>query len=111
MIALAIRDDPTLLDPGRFERVNERRVRCVLCGRSGVASWSLVGLPDFSRPMWWTQFAPWQYGCLLAHTYRCACGLSFPAYANLWRHIGASRPAGWGRHDGVDHHALDHPQE
>lgn len=110
MIAAAIRQDPSLLDPTRFAVQNTDRVYCTLCHRSGIRMWALVGLPDFSRPQWWRQFAPWQYGCLMAHVYRCTCGLSFPAYNNLWRHIGGPRPEGWGRHDGIEHLALDLPE-
>lgn len=68
------------------------------------------GVPNFSQPYWWRSWAPWQYGCIVAHTYRCSCGRSFPAFNNLWRHIGGPRPEGWGRHDGIDHRALDLPE-
>lgn len=105
----AIRDDPTIVDYDRFVRLRTGRVECVLCGRSGT-SLSHVGLPDFSQPYWWRSWAPWQYACIFAHTYRCSCGRSFPAFNNLWRHIGGLRPQGWGRHDGIDHRALDLPE-
>ncbi len=108
-IAHALRFDPTLVDPGRFVRLSTGRVECVLCGRSGTDR-SFVGVPDFRDPHWWRSWAPWQYGCLAAHTYRCSCGRSFPAFNNLWRHIGGPRPAGWGRHDGIEHTPLDLPE-
>lgn len=42
-------------------------------------------------------YAPWQIPCLQPHDWVCSCGLAFPAFVNLWRHIGADRPTGWGR--------------
>ncbi|WP_100813054.1 hypothetical protein [Microbacterium lacus] len=105
----AIRSDPSLLDPTQFVRLKTGRVECVLCRRSGTER-SFVGLPDFRERYWWQSWAPWQYGCMIAHTYRCTCGRAFPAYNNLWRHIGGERPAGWGRQDGLEHRALDLPE-
>lgn len=91
----------------RFEytgRGGSGRIRCVLCGRTGA--YGLVGLPDLTtalnergRVVWYAYrpWSPWQVGCLVDHPWPCSCGLTFPVYVNLWRHIGADRPAGWGR--------------
>lgn len=54
------------------------------------------------------QFSRWQIGCLEPHDWECACGLRWPSYAPLWRHIGAERPAGWGRQDGIEHALVEH---
>jgi hypothetical protein len=62
-------------------------------------------LPPKLMP-WHCQFSPWQIGCMVDHPWPCSCGLTFPVFANLWRHIGADRPAGWGR-QGEHHYALE----
>ncbi len=53
-------------------------------------------LPPKLMP-WWAQFGRWQIDCLADHPWPCSCGRQFRRYADLWRHIGADRPAGWGR--------------
>lgn len=54
------------------------------------------------------QFARWQIGCLQSHDWECTCGLRYTEYASLWRHIGAPRPPGWGRQDGINHALVAH---
>lgn len=54
------------------------------------------------------QFSKWQVGCLEPHDWECTCGLRWTSYAPLWRHIGAERPTGWGRQDGIDHALVEH---
>lgn len=109
MVLSVVRADPTWLDHRQFVRLETGRVQCVFCGRSGTDR-SLVGLPDFSKAYWWQQWAGWQIPCLAGHVYGCNCGLTFPAFNNLWRHIGGPRPAGWGRQDGIRHFALRAPE-
>lgn len=58
-------------------------------------------LPPRLKP-WWMQFSRWQIDCLQDHAWPCSCGLQFRRYVDLWRHIGADRPTGWGRRG---HHA------
>ena len=62
--------------------------------------------PKPPEPMpWWMQYSPWQIDCLEDHPWPCSCGRRFRRYVDLWRHIGADRPAGWGR-QGVHAPAL-----
>lgn len=61
--------------------------------------------PPAPRPVpWWAQFSPWQIDCFEDHVWPCSCGLLFRRYVDLWRHIGADRPAGWGRQG--EHHPV-----
>lgn len=46
---------------------------------------------------WFMQYSPWQIDCLEDHTWPCSCGRLYRRYVDLWRHIGAERPKGWGR--------------
>ena len=86
----------------RFELTERGRVRCVLCHREGVRGH--VG-PVEPPVAVWRPFAPWQVACLPDHPWTCSCGRVFPRYVNLWRHIGADRPTGWGRQS--EHHVVD----
>jgi hypothetical protein len=70
---------------GRFERLDPRshseRVRCVLCGATGLGStnptvWELTG-------------SHWQIMCLMPHPVRCRCGLSFRTESHLGQHVNA----------------------
>lgn len=92
---------PERIDPDRFIATDRGRVRCVLCGREGVRGH--VGPPPPTEEVvngswrtirrWdsWYPYAPWQIECLLDHPWVCACGLRFPAWSNLHRHIGRVR--------------------
>lgn len=63
--------------------------------------------PPAPRPVpWYAQFSLWQIDCFADHEWSCSCGLRFRTYGSLWRHIGAPRPAGWGR-QGAHEFALD----
>lgn len=54
------------------------------------------------------QFSRWQIGCLVPHDWECTCGHRYTSYSPLWRHIGAPRPTGWGRQDGIEHALVEH---
>lgn len=127
-------EDPSSLPVGRFEALDGRKVRCVLCGRDGYGPvefdstatfptrdgsihrmlLSFIGdelvqvegpetVPPAPRPKpWWRQFSNWQIDCFEDHIWPCSCGRLYRRYVDLWRHIGAERPVGWGRQG---HHA------
>ncbi|MFF9565755.1 hypothetical protein ACF1AJ_20570 [Leifsonia sp. NPDC014704] len=98
-------EHPEEIPADRFTYTRAGRIQCTVCGREGVRGF--VGMPDPETALdwrglprrWhrWHPWAPWQVACLLDHPWPCSCGRSFPSYVNLWRHIGAARPAGWGR--------------
>lgn len=94
--------DPSSLPTGRFEWAGDRsaKVRCVECHRDGYGT-TADPRPTVTfdgRLMPWPQhYSPWQIDCLGDHTWPCSCGLAFRRFVDLWRHIGADRPAGWGR--------------
>lgn len=60
------------------------------------------GRPDNAPPPpkpvpWEAQFSRWQIMCMFDHEWPCSCGRRFLRFVDLWRHVGADRPAGWGR--------------
>lgn len=92
--------DPRGLDHERFTRTGGKKVQCALCGRTGygpVGPVEDVKCFDGRVLRWQDRFSPWQIGCLMPHDWFCSCGLRFVQFADLWRHVGADRPAGWGR--------------
>lgn len=124
------RVDPSTLPADRFEYVPDARngkARCVVCGRTGYLAW--IGPPPpvtrgrdgrnasvderFDKKgrlhPWGSYFpyAPWQIACLLPHDWQCSCGLAFPTYVRLWRHIGGPRPHGWGRPERWGDHRFE----
>ena len=88
------------LPADRFEHTGGRKVRCVICGRTGYGPATIhpaaTSFDGSTRP-WHRQASPWQLSCLMPHDWPCSCGLAFRTYGDLWRHIGAPRPDGWGR--------------
>lgn len=91
---------PVAYDPARTYPVRER-------GHRKLLTWiddDLVQVegpdtaPEPPRLMpWWAQFSRWQIDCLGDHPWPCSCGRQYRRFVDLWRHIGAVRPAGWGR--------------
>lgn len=103
--------DPVGLPEDRFEYVSPKsgRVQCRLCHRDGWGS--VAPLRNYrtftgAKVRWDQAMNPWQIDCLVPHDWPCQCGLTFPSFRNLWAHIGADRPAGWGR-QGVHGYALE----
>jgi hypothetical protein len=97
------------LDPDRFERTGGGKVRCSLCHRTGYGtSGPVEAITCFDGRVipWHARFSPWQVACLMPHDWHCSCGLRFIQFAYLWRHIGAPRPANWGR-QGVHRAVLE----
>lgn len=92
------------LPADRFEYLSDRsgKVRCVICHRDGYGPVgpirSTVAFDGSSMP-WDRWISPWQLDCLQDHTWPCSCGRAFTRYVDLWRHIGADRPRGWGRQE------------
>lgn len=92
---------PEEIPADRFVWNHRGRIECVLCGREGYRGH--VGAPPppetYRRGNWeglvrwseWYPWAPWQLACLGEHPWVCACGLRFPAWSNLRRHIGRDR--------------------
>lgn len=85
---------PELIPDDRFVWTAHGRIECVLCGRLGVRGYvgptpDLEYRPDGRVIYWnsWYPWAPWQIPCLGEHPWVCKCGLRFPAWANLSRHI------------------------
>lgn len=95
--------DPSTLPEGRFEW-DGAKVRCVLCHRRGYGFPLVRDSVTFSgqRVRWSQRVSPWQISCLRDHPWPCSCGRSFTEFVDLWKHIGADRPVGWGREG---HHA------
>lgn len=95
---------PERIPDGRFTFTRSGRIACTICGRDGVHG--IIATPVPGAPDWrgyarrwseWFPWAPWQVSCLRDHTWPCSCGRFFPEFVNLWLHIGADRPNGWGR--------------
>ena len=99
--------DGSDLDHNRFEYAGGRKVRCSLCHRTGygpVGRVEAVTCFDGRVIPWQMRFNMWQVGCLMPHDWHCSCGRRFVEFVALWRHVGAPRPADWGRQG--EHHAV-----
>lgn len=108
---IAAHRDGSGLPEGRFQNVSDRsgKVWCVICHRDGWGSTApLANMVGFDGRLWrWSdRISPWQVDCLQDHPWPCSCGLSFRRFVDLWLHIGADRPAGWGR-QGVHEYSLE----
>jgi len=99
---------PVAYDPNRTYPVRERGHRVLLqfIDEKLVQVEGPDTAPEPPHPMpWWVQYRPWQIGCFQDHVWPCSCGKTFPSFVNLWRHLGADRPNGWGRQS-EHHYAL-----
>lgn len=94
--------DPSVLPEDRFEYATEhgKKIRCVMCHRDGYGSPTPLRnyvTFDGRKVRWSDNISLWQIDCLADHPWPCSCGLAFTRFRDLWAHIGAPRPVGWGR--------------